>query len=425
MLNYQKLLEPGEKKEILPLKAYEYGIKVMHLLPRDLNITYLQETFNEWIRSEPWQLPSGIMLGSVKPSIGLDDDQPKAYWKSFPDKPSFYRQLIYDSHPSLRKNKQKETELAIKILSNEKIAAVLNELRRAIAAELWKKESISGKLSYYLTTNPIANLLPNMGGSYNLANSYPRLRTEPTIDNIGSIQPLLEMMFIKTDRISLAFSEKDFTVSENIAILHDIKELFSPRGNSRALPTAHPVLIPHPYQGKNSPPRPMRWELNEDFDYERVAVLQKNLTPFSKDPKKHKGEIKWDQGRLGAGTRNEASPDTIMARRARMPIETGRSHTAARLFEMVSLLKPASNASIEEHKLFKRRIQAIAYGIFAYWNAPNEYGGYPKSLTPIHTYHEVMDPAEDYAPGIYSQPFSYEDLKDYLQKSSSHGYARL
>ena len=418
MLNYKNLLKSGEEKDVLPSKAYEYGIKVMHLLPKDLNLLYLEETFNDWTSSKPWQLPGGLLLGSVKPSIGLEDDQPKAYWKSFPDNESFYRQLIYDSHPSLKKNQQKEVELAIEVLHNNTIATDLNELRRAIANELWKRENIWGKLSYYLTTNPIANLLPNMGGSYNLANSYPKLREEPTIDDIGSIKPLLDMMFIKTDRISLAFSEQDFTVSENIAILHDIKELFSPKGNSRALPTAHPILIPHPYQGQNSPSKPMRWEIDEDFNYQRVDVLKKDLTPFLQNPKKHKGEIKWDQGRLGAGTRNESSPDTIIARRTRMPIETGRSHTAARLFEMGSLLKPAKNASIDQQNLFKSRMQAIAYGIFAYWNAPNQNGGYPKSLTPIHTYHEVMDPAEDYLPGIYQQPFSYEDLKDYLQKNN-------
>ncbi|WP_419870398.1 hypothetical protein [Chryseobacterium sp. CT-SW4] len=411
MLNYKTLLEPGETIDELIQKVYEYAMKE-NMLPEDTPASVLKDTFHSWMASRPWVLPQGLLLGSIKPSLGLEDDQPKAYWKSFPDRQSFYKQLIYDSHPRLKKNQQREVRLAIRVLKNEKIRNNLNTLRRALAQELWRQESIWGKMSYYLTTNPIANLIPNMGGSYNLANSYPKLRGEPDLDDIESLQPILNMMFIKTDRISLAFSEENFSVSENIAILHDIKELFSPRGNSRVLPTAHPQLIPNPYKGKNSPKEAMRWEVTDgDRPYKRVPISEKEIRSRSGV---FKG-FKFDQGRLGAGTRDENSADTQNARKKYLPLETGRSHTAARLFEMVSLLKPAMSTSQKNKKIYDEWMRAIAYGIFAYWNAPNHEGGYPKSLTPIHTYHEVMDPAEDYLPGIYRRAFSYRDLQEYLE----------
>ncbi|MDR6403226.1 MULTISPECIES: hypothetical protein [Chryseobacterium] len=393
MLYYKKLIESVEERQKLATKAYQYGTEVLELPSDELIIENLRQTIDDWVASKPFQVTRTISLGSIKPSLGLEDDQPKAYWKKFPDKYSLYKQLIYDSHPVLKRNQQEEVRLATEVLHNYTITAILNQLRRDIAVKLWSNESFAGKLSYYVTTNPLASLLPNMSGSYNLANSYPKRR-----------------IYEKRDRISLAFSEDNFSVSENIAILHDVKELFSPINNSRALPTAHPELIPHPYQGKNSPPKPTRWETDIEALHIRVDVARLGM--------KSSTEIKWDQGRLGAGTRNEESPDTLTARRTKMPIETGRSHTAARLFEMVSLLKPGENASIEEEELFENRIRAVAYAIFAYWNAPTQYGGYPKSLTPIHTYHEVMDPAEDYAPGIYAHPFSYRDLIDYLQKNN-------
>lgn len=393
MLYYKKLIESAEEREKLVKKALQYGKEVLELPLEELIIESIRKTVDDWVASKPFRVTKTISLGSIKPSLGLEDDQPKAYWKKFPDKQSLYKQLIYDSHPVLKRNQQEEVRLATEVLRNHTIAATLNQLRRDIAVQLWSNESIAGKLSYYLTTNLIASLLPNMGGSYNLANSYPKRR-----------------IYQKRDRISLAFSEDDFTVSENIAILHDVKELFSPPGNSRALPTAHPELISHPYQGKNSPHKPMRWETDIEALHMRVGVEKLGM--------KSPTEIKWDQGRLGAGTRNEESPDTLTARRTRMPIETGRSHTAARLFEMVSLLKPDEGASVEEQELFKDRIRAVAYAIFAYWNAPTRHGGYPKSLTPVHTYHEVMDPAEDYAPGIYAHPFSYRDLVNYLENNN-------
>lgn len=34
----------------------------------------------------------------------------------------------------------------------------------------------------------------------------------------------------------------------------------------------------------------------------------------------------------------------------------------------------------------------------------------------MHTYHEVMDPAEDYLKDIYRSPFSYDDILEYLRR---------
>ncbi|WP_158616699.1 hypothetical protein, partial [Corallococcus sp. CA054B] len=259
--------------------------------------------------------------------------------------------------------------------------------------------------------------------TYNEANSYPayaRRQWEKLGGNYNpinlvmnlTVQPLYDYSVRSKDRVSLSYDKRDFSVAENIAILHDLKELFSPNGNSRLLWSPHKELVPQPYQGAKSPPRPKRWDTDGRT---RTDVRKYDLSPYVGDPHADKKQVKWDQGRKGAGTRNEASPDTQAAREFNMPLETGRSHTAARLFEMVCLLRPDLGAPPLVVDLFRRRMRAMAFGIFGYWNADQSLGGYPKSLTPVHTYHEVMDPAEDYLKDIYEHPFTYDDVIAYLR----------
>jgi hypothetical protein len=422
----------------------------------------LRLTLQAWVDSVPYDvydLPIGagkyvakavgpMKLGSVLPTLGMDDAQPKAWWKQFNTKEELFKHLVLDADTRVLANRALETTHANAVLAHAKTARVLNDLRRALGDYFWTNDSYAGWASYYATTNPLANLLPNWTGSYNEANSYPGYeRSEQWeyadlndqgdgIYNVVAFamnwvaQPIFDYSVRRKDRMSLGFDKRDFTVAENVAILHDLKELFSPRNNSRLFGTWHRTLVPHPYQGANSPDAPTRWADGRDDrcagDHRRVDILKKDtaeknpllsLKPHAttKQERLGGGEIKWDQGRNGAGTRNEDSPDTRTARLHTMPIETGRSHTAARLFEMVSLLKPDRTAGAEANALFADRIKAMVYGIFGYWNADVARGGYPKSLTPIHTYHEVMDPAEDYLPGIYSEPFGYGNVTTYLR----------
>jgi hypothetical protein len=415
----------------------------------DVSKVSLKAKLEDWIASQPHNLPGGLKLGSFETSFGGRDTMPKARWKVFPTEDMFHQQLVYEADTHVEENAGKEVALARRLLAHDRTKSALNELRRAIGAHLWNNDSWGGWLSTYVQQYSPLNMFPHMAGSYNLANSYPKdtpfdylsfyeggtgpngepmntaQATAAVFHNIAAVGLNWTVLWMANglmsskDRICLAYSTDDFTVAQNVAILHDIKELYSPQYNSRALPTWHKVQVPHPYQGTNSPAAAKRWATD---GRSRVAVKAKTkgrdghyqYVDPPKDPKAEKGEVKWDQGRLGAGTRDEGSDDTVTAETHNMPIETGRSHTAARLFEMVSLLKPDPK-DLSASALFATRMQAMAYGIFAYWNAPSDEGGYPKSLTPIHTYHEVMDPLEDYHPGSYSKPFTYDNADEWLE----------
>ncbi|MBN8466603.1 hypothetical protein JYJ95_08765 [Corallococcus exiguus] len=382
----------------------------------------MRNTLRAWIASKPWNFGTATKLGSFEPTLGMTNTVSKAHWKGFQTRGDLHEHLVYESDSRCQRNRELEQEHAEAILTHETTRTTLNELRRALGKYLWDHDSWSGAVSHVVSTYPPFNLLPNMTGSYNEANSYPayeRRQWEKLGGNYNpinlvmnmTVQPLYDYSVRSKDRVSLSYDKRNFNVAENIAILHDLKELFSPNGNSRFLWSPHNELVPHPYQGAKSPPRPKRWD---DDGATRTNVLKYDLSPYGGNPHTDKKQVKWDQGRKGAGTRNEASPDTRTARGFNMPLETGRSHTAARLFEMVSLLRPEDEAGREEQDLFKRRMKAMAFGIFGYWNADQSLGGYPKSLTPVHTYHEVMDPAEDYLQGIYANPFEYDDVTDYL-----------
>lgn len=412
--------------DALKAEAFEYAERTYRLNNKS-GKGDIEATLRAWIASKPFEFGRTLKLGSIRPTLGATNVEPKAYWKHFSTREALLVHLVFESDRRMLKNRQHEREYANTLLTHATTAATLNALRRALGTHLWAQDGWKGKLSHYLSTYTPMNLLPNWTGSYNEANSYPAYeRSEqweseanPLLDGIMNwvVQPMLDYTRRSKDRVSLLFDTRDFSVVENVAILHDVKELFSPRGNSRGFPTWHSQVIPHPYQGANSPNHVTRWN---EHGTVREPILLKDKVVNTRYPNKPSRvgagvEIKWDQGRKGAGTRDEESPDTQTARKMNMPIETGRSHTAARLFEMVSLLKPAETASSSEKALFARRLKAMAYGIFAYWNADEDQGGYPKSLTPVHTYHEVMDPAEDYLEGIYAEPFTYEDLKSYLR----------
>jgi hypothetical protein len=412
---------------------------------KDFNVTRdsLTKKLTDWITSQPYDLPGGTKLGSLEPSFGLKDTAPKARWKIFPDNETFYCQLCFEADARVQENASKEVTRAKEILRHAYTANLLNTLRREIGKRLWDKDSWGGWISHYAQQYTPLNVVPNMLGSYNLANSYPKPDNyiswydygddngTPSDDElawaafynvvVAGLNCALWFsngLLAPKDRISLAYDSRDFSVAENVAILHDLKELYSPIGNSRALPTWHKIQIPHPYQGEKSPKQAQRYNGEDkkrvlvkfrmrDGKYPNPDAPAYPLKKMDLGNSKTWSEIRWDQGRLGAGTRDENSDDTKTAEANLMPIETGRSHTAARLFEMVKLLDSEKEGDY---------LKAMAYGVFAYWNAPTEDGGYPKSLTPIHTYHEVMDPLEDYAPGSYANPFTYDDVDNWLKR---------
>jgi hypothetical protein len=74
------------------------------------------------------------------------------------------------------------------------------------------------------------------------------------------------------------------------------------------------------------------------------------------------------------------------------PMLAGKSMTTARLMELVEWAGGGLGEKI-----------AVAWAIFAYWKLL-----YNKATVPYHTFHEVMDIAQNY--GVPYSPFHYPDL---------------
>src|SRR5262249_51589738 len=145
----------------------------------------------------------------------------------------------------------------------------------------------------------------------------------PTV-GVEGLALALGWLFGRRDRLHLMFDARDFSVSENIAILHDTMELFSNQGGGRVLPTPHTAPVPDAFGGKRAA--------------SHTTVLGDGGAAERRDTEK-KGKL-LDRGKKDLGTRDEKSADTRAARKHHMPVEAGRSHTAGRLFEMVDLMRP-------------------------------------------------------------------------------------
>lgn len=104
--------------------------------------------------------------------------------------------------------------------------------------------------------------------------------------------------------------------------------------------------------------------------------------------------------RYNLGTVDEADPFTLFMR------SKGRSVWAAPSFTTVSMLEIAKQCGCNEQEL-----TAIAYGIFSFWCIQ-----YPKTATPIHTFHEVMAAAQSY--GVNYNP----DLPVVSNANNAIGY---
>ncbi|HEX2926829.1 MAG TPA: hypothetical protein VHP38_11335 [Ruminiclostridium sp.] len=114
---------------------------------------------------------------------------------------------------------------------------------------------------------------------------------------------------------------------------------------------------------------------------------------------------KRSKGRHNVGTRDEFDPVTVLARRHNVPIEAGRSMTTARLLELCTTVLNEDPQGRELTEKGHSDIDAVAQSIFAYWAYI-----YNQALTPIHTYHEVMDVARHY--GADYKPFNYKVMNE-------------
>ncbi|AKF86215.1 hypothetical protein MFUL124B02_23370 [Myxococcus fulvus 124B02] len=100
------------------------------------------------------------------------------------------------------------------------------------------------------------------------------------------------------------------------------------------------------------------------------------------------------KGRRNVGTRLENNPDTLLARLMSAPITAGRSMTTAR---MLQLVERVGGSDAEK--------TAVAYALFAYWART-----YNQGLTPVHTFHETLDVAQNF--GVPYKAFHYPTAVD-------------
>ncbi|MCL2292747.1 MAG: DUF4157 domain-containing protein [Candidatus Bathyarchaeota archaeon] len=90
--------------------------------------------------------------------------------------------------------------------------------------------------------------------------------------------------------------------------------------------------------------------------------------------------------RYNVGTVDEADPWVIFNRERGRNLWAGPSYTTYQMLEMA-----------EQVGATRSEKEAVAYAIFAFWCVK-----YPHTATPIHTFHEVMTPAQ--AKGVYYNP---------------------
>lgn|GEM_PF-4085192 len=100
------------------------------------------------------------------------------------------------------------------------------------------------------------------------------------------------------------------------------------------------------------------------------------------------------KGRRNVGTRLENNPDTLLARLMSAPITAGRSMTTARMLQLVEKV-----GGSDEEKT------AAAYALFAFWART-----YNQGLTPVHTFHETLDVAQNF--GVPYKAFHYPTSVD-------------
>jgi hypothetical protein len=142
-----------------------------------------------------------------------------------------------------------------------------------------------------------------------------------------------------------------------ITFLHDIKSYFAISKNSILKDKPEEIVVRGKKKAINS-------KINGDSSMDFPEELRINKEDM----------------RYNLGTVDEADPFVLFMR------ERGRSVWAAPSFTTVSMLEIVKQCAGTTDEL-----TSVAYGIFAFWCIH-----YPKTATPIHTFHEVMAAAQAY-----------------------------
>jgi hypothetical protein len=243
-----------------------------------------------------------------------------------------------------------------------------------VARERWKKEFIvasgalqSDKISLYLNS-----VLSKLLAKIKSLDSASEILEELAEISKGPSHGTYESHFKLEGRLDVLKNPAGYPVQRKIAALHDMMEYLQ-----------NPVHHIKETKGTGlvSPPKPMAYGTSvltsEDLSSGKVGVLRIE--------DKSRGKIK---GIDGLWTREEENSGTVSSRVTQTPIWAGQSMTTARMLDTAVW----AGAGVNE-------LTAVAYAIFAFWRIV-----YDKSISPVHTYHEVMDVAKNY--GVHYVEFS-------------------
>jgi hypothetical protein len=384
----------------------------------------------------------------------------KVHWKEFDDLMELTLAVGYELDPALLENRARERELGERIAENPAINDRLNTMRLTLMRWIRKQyESEAQDFSGF-------KMKFKLGGSYYLGNpkGIPRdwdvvidLKEIPFTDNIEILHDLMELtseagggsLMQKFGRVLAKTPEEIVYTQIGVDNKDQLYEMTPMRsefdhgpGGAAWRSAKHYLLKQFEVEFDAFRDRPIEKEmlaigeipektreerlsdryhdkasvkLEKAANYQKKAAqgrfesmrdtlltglgLKSDFRPTDK-PKLHKQS----KGRHNVGTRDEYDPVSVVARRFGVPIEAGRSMTTARL---LTLCKQALDDSDERelHETGKKELDAVANAIFAYWAAI-----YNLALTPVHTYHEVMDVARHF--GVEYEPFHYRVMDE-------------
>jgi hypothetical protein len=435
--------------------AYEKGIPKLLIE----NQKEVKEIIVKWVTSSGGGAVVPV-VESLKEAVTRERSG-KVYWKEFGDFLEMALAVGYELDPDIVSNRAFEAQLGKEIEQNPAINERLNSMRIALmnwVIKAYQKDK---------TTLETFKVKFKLGGSYNLGNLRGVKRNFDDIlaaenlsftDNIEILHDLMELtsdpgagsilQHLNAKVLTKPLDESAYTQigATEDGIPYEMVPMMSesdhgPGGGAWRTAKYYTVkmfemeferfkkTLQKPeieLQEMGTLPDQTREEkLIARYDMKRALKMEKAVTHEKKEATTALGKLrdkilfalelkqkprtavdptlhKSSKGRHNVGTRDEFDPVTVVARRYNVPIEAGRSMTAARLLQLCrQVLQDSEDRELQEKG--KTELDAVANAIFAYWAAQ-----YNQALTPIHTYHEVMDVARTF--GVEYKPFHYRIL---------------
>ncbi|WP_431954757.1 hypothetical protein [Actinacidiphila sp. bgisy167] len=252
-----------------------------------------------------------------------------------------------------KENRHAEKELARKIEDEGHVEALLDVLFTRLHARLRAFPNNSGILEELksgrtlLDDRPFAVYL----NWFSANEPLEHLRTE--VWERGGILEVLETPHM-------------FGFRDKMMVMHDLSDYF------REKVSRSPVT-----QGTGRLPLP------KASDVMSTTGIDDSGRRTAANPERGQNIVRDREGRLkeAPSTRNENARSTILARSLNIPVWSGQSHTALRMFHMARFFGAS-----------RHEVAALAWGIFAFWRLHYDH----TSELAYHTLHETLDIAHNF-----------------------------